>query len=71
MPEKELFPCSNPAVSPVPEPPAATDNLGIRCQGPVLAAILGAKLPTPPKPGLRLDHGPHRDPEPYCFRILP
>jgi hypothetical protein len=40
-----MFPCSDPVEPLNPDPPAAIDNLGIRCQGPVLAQILGAKLP--------------------------
>jgi hypothetical protein len=48
MSEKEMFD---------PDPPTATDNLGIRTQSPLLAQILGAKLPPPPPK-------PPQDPEP-------
>jgi hypothetical protein len=47
MSEKGTFPCSDPVFPLDPEPPAAIDSLGIKCQGPVLAKIVGAKLPPP------------------------
>jgi hypothetical protein len=65
MSEKGMFPCSDPVEPLNPDPPAAIDNLGIRCQGPVLAQILGAKLPPPPP-------NPKHDPVPRpAARILP
>ena len=38
------------SVNPDPVTPVATDNLGIHYEGPVTAAIAGAKFPPPPDP---------------------
>ena len=53
MSEKEMFP---------PEPPVAIDNLGIQCQGPALAEILGAHFPPPPPKPPQEVLAPHMPP---------